>query len=141
MRATARPISPEVRRTTAQNLKPHARRRMATATIHDGTEAGLFLNTDSIGSRGLVSKRTIVHEQRLTGPVVPCLPGERHDTSDAVMPAQAGIQRSPCLRPCSKSQETKSVTLPRTLAPQRPCGYAGLIDSEEVGAWRTCLSS
>jgi hypothetical protein len=82
MRATARPISPEVRRKSAQNLKPHARRRRATATIRDGTEAGLLSNTDSIGPADLVSKETMAHHYRLTftrGPPPPWKTTGFHD--------------------------------------------------------------
>jgi len=56
MGATTRPVSPEAQRTTAQNLKPYARRCTATATVRDGTEAGLFLTANSIGPGVLVSK-------------------------------------------------------------------------------------
>jgi len=65
MGATTRPILPEAQRTTAQNLKPHARRRTATATAHDGTEAGLFLTKNSIGPGGPVSKPE-AHTHRLS---------------------------------------------------------------------------
>jgi|GEM_PF-2929760 len=65
MGATTRPVSPEAQRTTAQNLKPHARRRTATATVRDGTEAGLFLTVNSIGPGGLVSKPE-THTHRLS---------------------------------------------------------------------------
>jgi len=72
IRATTRPILPEAQRTTAQNLKPHARRRTATATVHDGTEAGLLLTTNSISSGGLVSKPE-AHTHRLSCYVGSCL--------------------------------------------------------------------
>jgi len=66
------PHSPEAQRTTAQDLKPHARRRTATATVHDGTEAGLLLTTNSISSGGLVSKPE-AHTHRLSWYVGSCL--------------------------------------------------------------------
>src|SRR5664280_2968274 len=72
IRATTRPILPEAQRTTAQNLKPHARRRTATATVHDGTEAGLLLTTNSISSGSLVSKLE-AHTHRLSWYVGSCL--------------------------------------------------------------------